>query len=154
MKIFTCRQASTVRVKLLAFKHLRKTVENHYYNADALLSVKPKMAAALHERGLLLDLILETTTTPAVLVAINVQTDLHRDEAGSIVAVSVDADRIKNGKPANWALSSRVGERLERHIEVFRPHLFAGKTDRLFAVGQNEKVAVVVIKTRLARLIG
>jgi hypothetical protein len=133
--------------------YLTKIAEVHYVTADELFSVDTPRAAELHEAALMLDIAVKTTATPAFLAAVNVRTDLQRNQEGQIVSLSVGGCRTKNGGETSLALSPSLAERLERHIETFRPHLPAAKSERLFVSGSGTAETRRMITLKIQRLI-
>jgi hypothetical protein len=150
------RQKLSRDVKLLGTPltdFLSKNIEATYAEADRLFASNVRAAAILYEAALMMDLTHETTARAPTMALLNIHTDLHRDEVGCIRSLSMTAHKTESHQSFKWAISARLGARLEHHLEIYRPHLPAAKSERLFLSGKGEGSTVQSIRIKISQLL-
>lgn len=111
---------------------MAEVAEHQYAYADDLAAGNIRAAATLYESALLLDFYNQLTIPPHVLGSINIRTDLHRHRTGRILSLAIRTQRQDSFASFEILVSTRFANRLDRHLEKYRPHLPAGKTECLF----------------------
>lgn len=134
---------------LLFLDGLRQVVEATYLDAERLFAGAPRSAALVHEGAVMLHLAVETEASPKTLALTNSAKDLGRDPAGAIAAISLKPRKgdIRGGNERR--LSASLGDRLQRHIDIFRPLISSDKGDLLFPTRDNQPATTLNIRARI-----
>ena len=128
------RLSAKVRERLAPFerdkvrKDLFKLADDLCEEAEILISTKPRQAASLHRRGILLHILLRAALRRRNLVTLRLDSDFIRDGRDQIVGLRLQGDRVKNGVVIEAHFPPNVTRALARHLKVFRPLLPASES--------------------------
>jgi integrase len=90
------------------------------------------LAAHLHERALMLNLLLVDPVRRRTLAAIDLQRHVRHDERGRTIGLHIPRNETKNGIEIETPFDAPLAARFARHLRVFRPSLRGAQGPFLF----------------------
>ena len=90
----------------------------------------PRAAAKQHEAALALAILLTQPIRIGNLSALDITPHLARDRRHRLQRIVITASEVKNRRDIDVILPLELAARIERHINVFRPHVVRGAKPR------------------------
>jgi hypothetical protein len=113
-----------------------------------------EVAAELYEAAVGFDLLCVHGVPTRTLFSLDIHLHFKRDWRGRLHRIVIAGSQTKRAVPIHIPLRQHVVERIDRHLEVFRPIILRGEpSNELFPGANDELICCGTLRTRMSLLI-